>query len=512
MNDEQFSSYLSRALDRDLSSTEFAEFELHLLHSPDARKRYAEYVDLHNILELELHKNLRAKRPGTSEVADISHIVHRQNQRVLKISAFSAAAVLILSLIIMQLFSAPENEPSLMFQISPGTLYTLSHSGAGEAPEGLVLEKGSRLQLSQGTVELSFKSGVKSIVMAPLDMTLREDDTIYLHQGSAWFQVPRRAIGFTVKTADLNIVDLGTEFGVLATPDDHDEVHVLKGSVQVTATRIRQESATLVAGQARRADPIGRLDPIPSKAGNFLTTLPKSLPYLHWTFDSAQRFNGIGTLPATADLKSRATACELVEGVHGTAASFNGENSQILTDWPGILGKYPRTVSCWIKIDPDNPQGWAPIVEWGQPERQNYWRLRVVDVNGRAVLRLSLGLVWYDGSRNLADGKWHHITAVDAGVFGDSNTSPIRFYIDGEEETAKRQKTDEDLFLRDTREGYPLIIGAHHPYPVTTNPQHLAGLLDELYIFHGVLDETAIRSLMQTNLPYSSTENQTQTK
>jgi len=55
----------------------------------------------------------------------------------------------------------------LVFTTAPGTQFTLVHGGSDNAPEGMALVKGSQLQLTQGTVELTFGSGVKSIVTAP---------------------------------------------------------------------------------------------------------------------------------------------------------------------------------------------------------------------------------------------------------------------------------------------------------------------------------------------------------
>ncbi|MGB0993503.1 MAG: LamG-like jellyroll fold domain-containing protein, partial [Akkermansiaceae bacterium] len=497
---------MSRALDQDLTPGEFFEFEQHLTSSPEARARYMEYVDLHTILDLELQQR-EPTQLGISNVVDIKRIIRRQKRRMRRVALIAAAAILLIGLVLMQLFFAQENEPTLVFQTSPGTQYALNHNGVKNAPSGLVLEKGSRLQISQGSVELTFKSGVKSIVMAPADMTLHDDSTLFLNKGTAWFQVPKGAEGFNVKTKELDVVDLGTEFGVFAHADEHDEVHVIKGKVQVTTLRLRKESALLTAGNARRIDPVGRLSLIPLKASRFLTSLPNSHLYMHWSFDGHHPFQPTGSLPEAKTITtrpvqsdSRPASQRIVPGKHGNALSFDGKGDHLVTNWLGILGKTPRTVSCWIKIYPDDPNGWQHILEWGNPHRSNYWRFRIAGIGGKATLRLSLGDHWYNGSSNLADGQWHHIACVDNGKKWGAETPSVRFYIDGEEETVTRRKktTPTD---RNTQEGFPMIMGTNHRYFNVPERAFLRGEIDELFIFRGTLSRESIGSLMHTHSP-----------
>jgi len=163
---------------------------------------------------------------------------------------------------------------------------------------------------------------------------MHADDLLYLNEGTAWFHVPKQAIGFQVKTKDLTIVDLGTKFGVFAKPDDHDEVHVLKGRVQVTANRVRKESMILTVNEARRINPIGQL-----------------LPYLHWSFDQEDGLQVVGTRPAVEDVSTHPRGTpSFTQGKRGLALSLNGAGQHLETDWAGFSGDRPRTVSFWLKI------------------------------------------------------------------------------------------------------------------------------------------------------------------
>lgn len=277
MRPEEFELMLSRLMDRDLSEKEFEEFERHLMSSPEAQERYLDHVDVENLLSQKFAPKELVK-PGVSKVFDVSAVLQKQVRKTLRISAFAAAAVVMVSMVSLHLFFAADQAPLLAFETAPGTEFKLTHSKTHRETEGMILEKGSRLELSHGTVELTFGSGVKSIVTAPADFSLVDDDLLSLRKGTAWFHVPQEAVGFKVITPELNIVDLGTEFGVLADGKEFDEVHVFKGKVKVTSMRAKRESAELSKGDARRIDLIGRLGEIPIQSSLFVTALPRESP------------------------------------------------------------------------------------------------------------------------------------------------------------------------------------------------------------------------------------------
>ncbi|NWK55059.1 FecR domain-containing protein [Verrucomicrobiaceae bacterium N1E253] len=512
---------IRQLIDESINEQGMHELDLILQNNPEARKYYLEQVRIHAALHRWASRQHPLEREQDTNILDqrvqsIDELLRDQKKRSLKIALVSAAAILLLSLALMRLFFVDsEQAPSLAFQTSPGSLFTIthdsSHTSTGDQTEGQTMHPGSRLQLSQGAIELTFSSGVTSVITAPADLTLHADDQLYLGQGHAWFHVPKGAEGFQVTTRDLNIIDLGTEFGVLAKTNDHDEVHVLKGKVQVTALRVRKESDTLTAGQARRIDPVGRLNTIPVAARTFHTTLPKSLPHLHWSFDGDHPFLPQGSLSGRETITakpvqndSREANERLVPGKHGKALSFNGKGDRLLTNWPGILGRQPRSVACWIKLHPNDPHGWAPIVEWGKMTSNRYWRFRVTKAEGdpkRAVLRLGLGQSWYDGNTNLADGKWHHVAVVDTGDLNEQGTPDIRFYVDGQDEPAIHQKSSQIVHTRKTEEGLPMILGINHRQSSAQYQARFHGLIDELFIYRATLTPASIQQIMETHQP-----------
>lgn len=507
MTPEAFQNALSALLDNDLTPEQFTELEQYLQASQQARAQYLEYVDLHNVLDLELAPR-KVIQPGTSNVVPIDRIIRRQNRRSRRMALFAAAAVLTLGLITMKLFFVDSTQPpALAFTTSPGTQFTISHTDSGEqAPANLTMAKGSRLQLSQGTVELTFGSGVKSIVMAPADLTLHDDDQLYLREGVAWFHVPEGAEGFQVNTQDLNIVDLGTKFGVIAHPDQHDEVHVLKGKVEVTSQRLRKKSATLTAGQSRQADPVGRLRSIPSTPSRFLTNLPKTLPHICWSFDQEYGFQASGNHPDVSGITTtQVKGPGLTNGKHGQALTLDGNGQYLVSNWPGFPGDQARTVTCWLRLPKDGDyMKYCGIVGWGLWQgNADKWKITVHQTSPSAptTIRCSIGNTWIDGSTSLADGEWHHIAVTTTGELNDQGATQVEIYIDGkfEHTTPLSVAGIKSRFILETNTAHqnavPLMIG--------TTLQHqagqrftLKGCIDELTIFDGHMTQQEVRQTM----------------
>ena len=87
-----------------------------------------------------------------------------------------------------------------------------------------------RLAAGQATVRLG--SGVALTLLGPLELEVRDAMQVRLAEGRLLASVPQVASGFTVRTGELEVWDIGTVFGVSA-GDGRSEVFVFKGEVQV---------------------------------------------------------------------------------------------------------------------------------------------------------------------------------------------------------------------------------------------------------------------------------------
>lgn len=451
----------------------------------------------------------------------VETILTEQKRRAVRTSVLAAAAVIAIGVMVMSFFLAPKPEAGeLTFQTSQGTHFTLSHdSSHDELPTGQAMVEGSRLQISQGTVELTFPSGVKSLVMAPADITLRKNGHLTLDLGTAWFHVPEKAIGFTVQTKHLKVVDLGTKFGISTDPEHVlTEVHVFKGKVRATARHGRKEEVVITANHALELDPTGRLKPITCQPSTFLTTLPDTLPHLHWSFDDTLDVTGThpdaSGIPTTATSSdtARSSGAEFAAGKRGQALSLDGRGSYVITDWPGFDGDRPRTVSFWLKL----PENWQAkrtqgLVGWGSSNIKNAkWALVVrsprkakyaKQTSKHADLFLALGRKMSPVSLKISLGQWHHIAASYSGTPDGLGRYLSEIYIDGELATLRSSKSSWAAPLSTSIHGQasqPLSIGVNIRSDRASASRHyLHGMIDDLTIFEGYMTAEEIKRLAE---------------
>ncbi len=513
-NRKELDKSLSRLMDRELNHIEFHALEELLVQSPEARAHYFEYMQLHHTLDTR-HRRPVQSLPGAS-VISMDEVIKRERRRQFKTATGIAAAVVLLLALVLGLRSIQDKPATLAFQSAPGSLFTLTHDGPGNAPVGYVLEKGSRLQISQGTVELRFASGVKSIIEAPADMTLHADDTLFMRQGTAWFEVPKEAIGFTVKTSSMEVVDLGTEFGVTTHKDKQDEIHVFTGKVKATALRGLKQEIILSAGHARTMQPGGRFVTKAVDSDQFRRSLPSNLPYLHWSFDEVVD----GSFPADGNLagvknsaakpKSVSPASLRTGGKFGGAVSFTAKAGQeLITGHPGFDPKTPLTICYWVKLKPGNHH--TPLMGWAMPDvpgepasKYSRWEFHTISGPGKpgsAHHRVSCA-GWAQGSTNIADGKWHHIATIFTGTILENERPEVIFYIDGKPDAVAHSRHDEVYSFTDYSGLYasqPIVFGSGTIGAGAQNRNVGTAKLDEIFIIQGALSQKQVTKLMETN-------------
>jgi hypothetical protein len=88
------------------------------------------------------------------------------------------------------------------------------------------------LHLAAGQAEVRLTSGVRLVLLGPLELEVRDAMTVRLASGRLLADVPPVASGFTVRTPELELWDIGTVFGV-SVSNGVSDVFVFKGEVQV---------------------------------------------------------------------------------------------------------------------------------------------------------------------------------------------------------------------------------------------------------------------------------------
>ncbi|MCA9235191.1 MAG: FecR domain-containing protein [Planctomycetales bacterium] len=120
-----------------------------------------------------------------------------------------------------------------------------------------------RLISHAGSFTLEFRSGPTVRFSGPATVDIESDMLIALQRGQATADVPESGVGFTIKTANVHVIDHGTQFGVAAGEDGGTEVIVFEGKVDLE-NRIRTAAPQqrLTRGDAVRVDATGAVNRI----------------------------------------------------------------------------------------------------------------------------------------------------------------------------------------------------------------------------------------------------------
>ena len=111
---------------------------------------------------------------------------------------------------------------------------------------GSLLAK-STLKLQSGAALIEFFSGAGIVLEGPAELEIVSKNRANLLKGKLNAVVPPHAQGFTILTRDGEIVDQGTEFGVVLVDDAPSELHVFTGLVEI---KTDTETVELQTGEA----------------------------------------------------------------------------------------------------------------------------------------------------------------------------------------------------------------------------------------------------------------------
>jgi hypothetical protein len=382
--------------------------------------------------------------------------------------------------------------------------------------------RGQRVELVSGFAEITFDCGAQVMLEGPAILDLRSAWEAVLQQGSLKANVPSEAIGFRVSNASVDVVDLGTEFSMLAEAGGATEVFVLKGSVEaagrdgggrlaspvILRTRQARRFAKGVAGEVKDRD---------RKLERFLRkiVMNHSAPpagYVHWSFDETKGDRaGAQTIGLPAgDYDAHfigAGAAGRSPGKWGEAISFDG-NHFARAPFPGISERMARTVAFWVNIPSDaSPSEAGAMAAW--PLNCGGIMLPVEigwnrDPNGGSfgALRTGIGGGHIVGVTPLRDGRWHHVAIVFTLKRKSDFAMHVRQYVDGRLESVSARHLGKLIRRAPAMAAAEeaLLMGCNLDAARSDQPR-LRGALDELFVADRALAPQEIQRLMEKNAP-----------
>lgn len=241
---EDLARLLTRVVERPLGPEGRQRLHAALGDDRDARAYFVRYVALHAMLENKFGDEAVLEVPVEAPELLVARTPNIRLRYV--ISGIAAALLLAVSLFytLRRDGAAPAEQPAAVLLEADGARWS---TGSEAAQPGGPLPTG-RGQLDAGEARIRLASGAVIALQGPVSYELPGGNRFTLHRGKIRAVVPPSARGLVVEAAGLEIVDLGTEFGVAADAAGAVEVHVFVGTVRVNS------QIQLKAGEALRVD------------------------------------------------------------------------------------------------------------------------------------------------------------------------------------------------------------------------------------------------------------------
>jgi hypothetical protein len=220
---------IQRALEGLLSSEEEAALRADVVRDPKLRAAYVEQAWLHASLrtERDLSATVAEQAPLAAAVVGLS-----RKSRALDwmAAAFAVAACVALLFGVWAVVNRTSTEPAIATLVQAdgckwagSDLPTMTNSQLGAG----------KLALVEGIAVLKFKSGAVVTLEAPSTLEMLSAMHCRLIEGTLTAEVPESAHGFTIDTADMKVIDLGTRFGLTSGAAGNSQVRVFEGEVEV---------------------------------------------------------------------------------------------------------------------------------------------------------------------------------------------------------------------------------------------------------------------------------------
>ncbi|MED5471423.1 MAG: LamG-like jellyroll fold domain-containing protein [Verrucomicrobiota bacterium] len=384
--------------------------------------------------------------------------------------------------------------------------------------------------LESGITAIEFYSGARVILEGPAILELTSENSAILREGRIRAQVPPQACGFSVSTPQIEVIDLGTEFGMNIEEDGHlTEVHCFSGLVDIYEDAMSQNPKalrSLESGEAVRIQP-NSIQKIPANSMAFISYSELAQTSLENSTMRHQKWQElIEEIRADEDILALYTfegqgprERSLVNQVsfqsqfsHGAIVGCRWTNGR----WPskgGLEFKSPSdrvhfqsnepyqtiTLSTWVRLDAmprrltsllSSSERSSNSMDWALTSKGQI-TLKVQNDENKKINSFTSSPIL---NRNML-GKWIHL----ASVF-NSNEKKVSHYLNSREiSEAKFPKNGLTAIKFSNAEiGNSSIKSSNGRTPI----RYFTGRIDELAIFGRSLTKNSIEHLYRTGKPH----------
>ncbi|MEM1085775.1 MAG: hypothetical protein AAGI48_16830 [Verrucomicrobiota bacterium] len=207
-------------LDGKLDAQSFEAFENRLRQEPELRELYRSYSRMTHVLE---------EKFAHSEPVIVP--IKKRSTRPLVIFAAAACAAILAVAPALFLHDRDAEATVLLGPESRGRVVHLESSA-----DPLELVRGSVIELEHGSASIDFPNGAKAYFEGPGTLKYAGDHSFHLNEGRVWIEARGVSESIVCTTGDLRVTAPDGEFGLIASRDQRQELHVLRGNVQVTTS------------------------------------------------------------------------------------------------------------------------------------------------------------------------------------------------------------------------------------------------------------------------------------
>jgi hypothetical protein len=244
VNDEEFLRLTTLYLEDAIDDGELGLLSRELANSPDRVRKFNDLRLLTGFIHEHGHA-VDSKRSTT-----LGFPSSRRTTAIVLVVLATAASLLLC-------LNWPDAEPP-QDKRAPAiaTLAYTSHArwGSKERAMGDGFGKG-RLHLKVGLARLDFRNGATVTLQGPAEFEILSTDRTILRSGILTASIPESAVGFEVVTPTIDVVDLGTAFGVSVGADGETDVCVFEGEVEVSRSASEDMPQVVREGNAVRSRP-----------------------------------------------------------------------------------------------------------------------------------------------------------------------------------------------------------------------------------------------------------------
>ena len=379
------------------------------------------------------------------------------------------------------------------------------------------------LRLESGLAQIVFYSGARVVIEGPAELQILSQSEAACPSGRLLAEVPEPARGFRLRTSQVNVVDLGTAFGVAATRGAT-EVHVFKGKVELLEAGAARQS--LGEGQAAAAQVNSPLRLMPADTAAFSSLFEfqqrllasEALRYEQWQFAGAQ-LNRDPALVVRLDFENQGSSdwtlrnlaeagrsvpeatlvgCQPGEGRwrEKQALEFQSVNDRVRLTVPGDFESL--TLSAWARVAGLDRQFNSLFMCDGFEPGTVHWLIRKDGVLGLTVFGARPGNAEIAASPPALAldklGTWLHLAVVV-----DGGAGRVVHYVNG------APVSRHDLKLSPPFRIGPAELGNWNarsgPNPAPNLIRNLSGALDEFALFSRALSAAEVHDLYVKGKP-----------